>query len=211
MQRTGRKDFEIMAMAGVFQLVLLAAFLAGWVMWADMKPAPPPRHAEVMRPQAETRPPAPAPIRKVDFDAGMTSSQVVKTAPPPQEAPVEDADAELTTGTLAPEEPVDVTGPEGQGEAAMGALITMDQRGKLRIGNYESMTLDGTAEQCLDMGRMLLTDAGASAERLEVMARTKAITMARICAANGSVVITCRRNQITISPRQLKPNESCES
>ena len=25
------------------------------------------------------------------------------------------------------------------------------------------------------------------------------------------VVITCRRNQITISPRQLKPNESCES
>ena len=43
----------------------------------------------------------------------------------------------------------------------------------------------------------------------KVLADSDAITVARICAANGSLVVTCRMDQITISPRRLKPNETC--
>lgn len=199
MRRAIRKDYEILALAALFQLVLLAAFLAGWVMQDELQARV---HPEAAQSQPAPPPPGTAAVSKGD----MAASVVQMSAPPPPPAVTE-----LTTGSLAPEAPDIVSGPEEEGTATVGALLTMDGAGKLRIGNYEPVTLEGSAEQCLGMGRMLLTDAGAREDELEVMARSKAITVARICAVNGSVVITCRRNQITISPRQLKPNESCGS
>jgi len=102
------------------------------------------------------------------------------------------------------------TGQEGQEAQGMSPVLRRDRRsGKLEIGNFETVSLAGDASQCLQMGYTMLEDAGAPQSSLEVLAKSRSITMARICAVNGAVIITCRSNQLTVSPRRLKPNESC--
>ena len=98
---------------------------------------------------------------------------------------------------------------ENQGLAPM---LTKDGRtGNLRIGQFRSMTMEGGMEQCLDTGYAMVQDIGLDTESVDVLAATDSITIAKICAANGSVVITCRNNSIVISPRRAKPNDSCQS
>jgi len=42
-----------------------------------------------------------------------------------------------------------------------------------------------------------------------VFVESKTITLAGICAGNGSLVVSCRPDQNTVSQRHLKPNETC--
>lgn len=101
-------------------------------------------------------------------------------------------------------------GPEGQEAQGMSPVLRRERRsGRLEIGNFETVSLEGDSGQCLQMGYTMLDDAGAPQGSLEILAQSRSITMARICAVNGAVIITCRSNQMTISPRRLKPNESC--
>lgn len=223
MRRDIRSDLDVMLWTGVFQLVILSTFLAGWALRDALTqgnsmqavPIPPQLRQDAVPAEAPLPPPVMAErVPKVDLDipapaAGENVSR--KTAdgdfgePAGADEPLEEA-----AGAFDQEEPGDVTGPEGRNGSAMGAILRMDRRNdSLRIGSFETVTLEGGAEQCLDMGRMLLEDAGAGEDRLEILAQSRAVTMARICASNGSVVITCRRGLITISPRRLKPSESC--
>lgn len=95
---------------------------------------------------------------------------------------------------------------------AMAPMLTKDGRtGNLRIGQFRSMTMEGDMEQCLDTGYAMVQDIGLDTDAVDVLAATDSITIAKICAANGSVVITCRNNSIVISPRRAKPNDSCQS
>lgn len=82
-------------------------------------------------------------------------------------------------------------------------------KGEIEIGSFTTVSLPGSSAECLDTVYGLLDDAGASRNKLKVLADSDAITVARICAANGSLVVTCRMDQITISPRRPKPNETC--
>ena len=84
-----------------------------------------------------------------------------------------------------------------------------DKAGDVEIGSFETVSLPGSSSECLDTAYGLLDDVGAPRDKLKVLAESKAITVARICAGNGSLVVTCRLDQITISPRRLKPNETC--
>jgi len=81
--------------------------------------------------------------------------------------------------------------------------------GGVEIGSFATVSLPGPSSECLDTVYGLLDDAGAPRDKLKVLADSPAIKVARFCAANGSIVVTCRMDQITISPRRLKPNESC--
>lgn len=81
--------------------------------------------------------------------------------------------------------------------------------GEVEIGSFNTVSLPGSSAECLDTAYGLLDDAGASRDKLKVLAESRMITVARICADNGSLVVTCRLDQITISPRRLKPNETC--
>lgn len=83
--------------------------------------------------------------------------------------------------------------------------------GQIEIGNFKSMTFVGDAGECLDMGYAMLGDTGTSNDMLEVMTATDAITIAKICARNGSVIISCRNDQITVSPRQSRPDDKCKA
>ena len=83
------------------------------------------------------------------------------------------------------------------------------QSGKLEIGNFKSLSMVGSPGECLDFGDALLKDAGATNEKLDVVAAVDEITIVRICAANGSVIVTCRGGQIAVSPRKARPDDQC--
>jgi hypothetical protein len=82
--------------------------------------------------------------------------------------------------------------------------------GKLEIGSFKSLSLVGSAEECLSFGDALIRDAGVKDEKVNVVTAASEITIARICAANGSVIITCRDGQIAVSPRKSRPDDQCE-
>ena len=109
------------------------------------------------------------------------------------------------------EGPVD--GPETPG-AIIGTKVAPIMRkdpatGQLEIGNFSPVTLDGDAAECLDLGYAMLGDTGTSNDLLDVMTATDSITIAKICAKNGSVVLSCRNLKITISPRRPRPDDNC--
>ena len=106
-----------------------------------------------------------------------------------------------------------VDGPETPGAPSstkIAPIVRKDRAtGQLEIGNFKPVTLDGDAAECLDMGYAMLGDSGTSNDLLDVMTATDSITIAKICAKNGSVVLTCRNQKITISPRRSRPDDNC--
>ena len=82
--------------------------------------------------------------------------------------------------------------------------------GELEIGNFKPMSVTGRTGDCLNIGYSMLDDTGSSQDLLEVMMASDQITIARICASNGSVVLSCRNDQITVSPRRARPDDKCE-
>lgn len=79
----------------------------------------------------------------------------------------------------------------------------------IEIGNFHSVTMDGAADECLNIGYSMLSAAKANQDLLDVMVTNKQITIANICASNGKVVFSCRNGKISISPRRARPDDSC--
>lgn len=103
-------------------------------------------------------------------------------------------------------------GPEDvRGRSISPILKKEPGTGQLVIGSFISVSLVGDVNECLDLGYSMLGDAGTSNDVLEVLASTDAMTMARICAKNGAVIISCRNDQITISPRRSRPDQNCRT
>ena len=75
----------------------------------------------------------------------------------------------------------------------------------LEIGNFKSLALAGDSQECLDVGYSMLGDVNTSTDLLDVMIASDEITIAKICTSNGSVMITCRNEQIAVSPRRSRP------
>lgn len=101
------------------------------------------------------------------------------------------------------------TAEETQGLKVEPILRRDPRTGQLHIGNFKSLSFVGDSEECLNMGYAMLGDAKMSNDALDVMASSDSITIAKICAKDGSVIISCRNNQITISPRRSRPDDKC--
>ena len=82
--------------------------------------------------------------------------------------------------------------------------------GQLEIGNFKPMSFAGGADECLNIGYAMLNDTGSSNDLLDVLTASDEITVAKICANNGSIVISCRSDQITVSPRRSRPDDKCQ-
>lgn len=136
--------------------------------------------------------------------SGDTSIEADSSAVASLDAPSGEQDQGDGTGemTVGPEDPA--------AQLSRSPVLRKGQKsGEIEIGSFTTVSLPGSSSECLDTAYGLLEDAGATRDKLKVLAETKMITVARICAGNGSLVVTCRSDQITISPRRLKPNESC--
>jgi hypothetical protein len=89
-------------------------------------------------------------------------------------------------------------------------ILRKDNAGELEIGNFKSLFLAGGTGECLEIGYSMLGDTHSSDDLLDIITATDQITIARICAKNGSVVISCRNEQITVSPRRSRPDDNCQ-
>ena len=89
-------------------------------------------------------------------------------------------------------------------------ILGKDERtGHLKIGNFKPISLTGNMDECLNVGYSMLGDSGSSNDLLNVMTASEQITIAKICATNGSIIISCRGDQITVSPRRSRPDDKC--
>ena len=130
-------------------------------------------------------------------------------------------EGEVTSGPETPGSDTYVLGDDpaaqstmtGQGIAAgqpASPILQKDfQTGRLTIGSFKAVALRGRPSECIDFGRSMLKDVGAPREGLAVVTSSNEITIAKICAENGSIVISCRGNQVTVSPRRLRPDDKC--
>jgi hypothetical protein len=88
-------------------------------------------------------------------------------------------------------------------------LMQKPGSGSLEIGSFKPIVVSGNADTCVDLGHSMLMEAKAQKKLLQVMVESDAITIAKICTKNGSIFLTCRSNQITISPRKSRPDDGC--
>lgn len=220
-----RRILDIVLWSSVTNAALLTCFVVGWnfdaikaritgermVAAAMVSGAPAP---SVLRPelqdnelltrglQRQLKGPlqftlVPASTTRAAEDA--TNTDLASAEPEVSEQDQGDGAGDMTVG---PEDPA-------AGLVRNPVLRKARKQGDVEIGSFTTVSLPGSSGECLDTAYALLDDAGASRDKLRVLAESSAITVARICAANGSLVVTCRMDQITISPRRLKPNESC--
>ena len=230
-----RRIFDIVLWSSVTNLILLGVFLAGWNFEAlrnytllrlpasafaartDGVPsvARPELHDNELLtngPQRQLK--GPLQITLVPSSAAPEASGEAAAASSPEATPIDVAASDAAT-TQEPDQgdgAGDITvGPEDPtAQLTKSPVLHKGQKiGQVEIGSFNTVSLPGSSAECLDTAYGLLDDAGASRDKLKVLAESKMITVARICADNGSLVVTCRMDQITISPRRLKPNETC--
>jgi len=223
--RQPRRILDIVMWSSITNVALLACFVAGW-NYDAIKSFATGAPAMVSAATGHDVPPANARPELQDNELltrglqrqlkGSLQFTLVQSSAPEsadEAQPVELAAAE-------PDTPEQDQG-DGTGEMTVGpedpaaelvrspVLRKSAIKGNVEIGSFTTVSLPGSSGECLETAYGLLDDAGASRDKLRVLAESPAITIARICAANGSLVVTCRMDQITISPRRLKPNESC--
>lgn len=230
--RRARRVFDIVLWSSLTNLTLLACFIAGWNFEqikgylpieqaaAAVAPEPADPLAASRRELQDNEVLTLGPQRQLKGPLQFTSVPTTEApaAPAPAEASVDAGAGQITAADATAVEPDqgdgsgDVTvGPEDPAaQLSRSPVLRKGQKsGDVQIGNFATVSIPGPSSECLDTAYGLLEDAGAARDRLKVLAETKLITVARICAENGSLVVTCRSDQITISPRRLKPNETC--
>ncbi len=104
---------------------------------------------------------------------------------------------------------VALTTEEVQGLKTPPILVKDRKSRQLVIGSFKPISLIGGSGECLEIGYSMLGDTDSADDLLEILTASEQITVAKICARNGSVVITCRNDQITISPRRPRPGDGC--
>lgn len=146
-------------------------------------------------------------VARGDFSASIATKSKPDSAASQERETLSEEAMKASTADLALAAGASVD--DSQDLSVKPILAKNPQSGKLEIGNFKSLSLVGSSEDCLDFGRALLNDAMSSNDKLDIVAAADEITIARICAANGSVMITCRAGQIAVSPRKSRPDDHC--
>jgi hypothetical protein len=116
--------------------------------------------------------------------------------------PLPEPDVSAPVEAAAATEPLPV--PEG-----VPVLLVKDAGTGSKITSFKPVVTAGDAEECLNIGYALVNSAQLPADALDVLVANPQITIAKLCAGNGTIVFTCRNNQIAISPRRARPDDAC--
>jgi hypothetical protein len=100
--------------------------------------------------------------------------------------------------------------PNVEGKRVLPSLYFDREKKQRIIGNFQTRSFPGDRETCREIGESMAKDPSGSSSALQTLADSSAIKVLRICAANGSVIISCRSGQVTISPRQVRPDDKCD-
>ena len=219
MRRSVRRIGNILLWSGVSNLVLAGVFFIGW-NFENIRKAIHKQSSSTALAALPQKEPEPASVSRLQrqedqhFTSGLQrhlkeslQMMVIPSSSIVSAVYGEDAPGEKSVTELD----LDEEGYEAEGPAMNPVLLKNSRTGQLEIGNFQTVSLTGGTDQCLALADTMLGDAGAPSNSLQVLSDSKLITIARICTANGAIILTCRGGQITISPRRLKPNERCES
>ncbi len=64
-------------------------------------------------------------------------------------------------------------------------------------------------DTCRKFPSVFLKDYELPRGTIETLADNMVIVQKRICASNGSIMVTCYQNETTLSMRRSRPNDGC--
>ena len=164
------------------------------------------------------------PISRSTFTQAMSARSEVKSDQVADEAAyhlTDGKEGEIVNGPETPANNIDAVidgndlasdvglANQPNGQLVSPILVKNAVNGQLSIGNFKSFSVAGSSDECLSVARTMLQDVGISTDRLSIVTASKQITIAKICASNGAVVISCRGQHITMSPRRSRPDDNC--
>lgn len=206
-----REIRRVLLWSGVFNLLLTTVFMATLIYGESRlgtstearglaKPMDPVAQARSLRSDLEK--PANRRGRSADHRKGplaftQIAAMAAITSGPSEEMPAKLSGEQETPAQVA------------RGSSVSPVLRKSPATGKLEIANFSTMSFEGSSEECPEFGVSMLEFADASPDLLEILNASEEITVARICAANGSVILTCRNEQTTLSSRRARPNDGC--
>lgn len=136
----------------------------------------------------------------------------------PQEAetPVEDAAVPEITIPFDPH----VVAPSQAGDAVprskppikvRGRPIDIALRkGRLFLNRFHTFAVQMPHGECRKFPEFITADYNLPRRAIDTLSDNMMIIQKRICAANGSVVVTCYLNEATISLRRARPDDGCQ-
>jgi hypothetical protein len=137
--------------------------------------------------------------------AGSVAYKSPSTTPVQSESETAALQDDVGFSDVPEAQPVALQLPEG-----IPAMLHKGLKG-IEIGHFRAATIAGDTEDCLSTAYSMLASAQIPDTALNILVATKPITIAKLCANNGVVLFTCRNNSITVSPRRLRPDNSCPS
>ena len=86
--------------------------------------------------------------------------------------------------------------------------ITM-RNGRLVLNRFHTLSLQMPHDECRKFPRFITADYDLPRSAIDTLADNLMIVQKRICAENGSVVVTCYLNEADISLRRARPDDGC--
>ncbi|MDE2383169.1 MAG: hypothetical protein KGO53_01005 [Alphaproteobacteria bacterium] len=226
-ERRRSLTLAIVGLAFLLSAMTLLAFAAGlFVGHPELTTRyfgfPSPSSQPPSQPVAEPPKPAAAGLatEKSDLDLASGGSTEVEVLPPPPVQPpaqpaVKPQPAALPDDAVAQDDAtIDPSGIASSGDSAgLGPLLRRTGAGPADydISRFTTIQMTGGMKECIGIGQSLLATVGAPKEQFEILVSQSFMTMGRICAANGSILVSCRSNRISISPRRRRPDDGCEA
>ena len=84
------------------------------------------------------------------------------------------------------------------------------KNGKLVLNRFHTLKLDMVHNECREFPNILIADYKLPPKTIERLADNLTIVQKRICATNGSIMVTCYQSQATISLRRARPDDGCK-
>lgn len=101
------------------------------------------------------------------------------------------------------------TNPELVRAASKLNILRNPITGLVQIGEFSTFTIRSDQQKCETFREILLNKVDGNERSFNVIADTGFIYIARLCAQNGSVILSCRNGQMTLSTRKPRPDDKC--
>ena len=89
------------------------------------------------------------------------------------------------------------------------AISISKRKGKLVLNRFHTLKLNMEHDACRKFPTEFLADYKLPNNAVETLADNMIIIQRRICASNGSIMVTCYHNEATLSMRQARPDDGC--
>lgn len=86
--------------------------------------------------------------------------------------------------------------------------IELDQ-GRVLLNSYGTRTMPFDSSECAGLGWQIVAQLSVPADAVHSLASDDLMHQMRVCAANGSILITCYNDTATISVREPRPKDGC--